>query len=275
MLASAVSSRVADSASRSPIAMHDVSVAYRGATALCSIDLTVPSGCLCAVMGPNGGGKTTLIKALLGLVPAAGEVRIFGESYASQRRRVGYVPQRDSVDWDFPMTALDIVMMGAYGQLGWFRRAGRRERDAARDCLAQVGMADCADRRIRALSGGQRQRVFLARALAQNASLYLLDEPFAGVDAPTERAVVTLLQALRASGCTIVCVHHDLTTAPDYFDWLILLNTRLIAAGPFAQTFTAAHVGAAYSGAAQRSGLGEPIHPAGNVAINVGRIGHG
>jgi manganese/zinc/iron transport system ATP- binding protein len=161
---------------------------------------------------------------------------------------VGYVPQRSSVDWDFPTHALDVVMMGAYGQLGWVKRPGKAQRELAMRCLEQVGMADFAGRQISQLSGGQQQRVFLARALAQDAQLYLMDEPFVGVDAVTERAIVNLLRDLRARGKTVVCVHHDLDSAPEYFDWLALLNVRLIAAGPFETTFTSENLRQTYGG---------------------------
>jgi manganese/zinc/iron transport system ATP- binding protein len=202
-----------------------------------------------AIIGPNGAGKSTLIKAILDLVPrVAGTIRVFGRPYAEARRLVGYVPQRNSVDWDFPTDALDVVTMGRYGALGWVRRPGRAEREAAIRALDQVGMTDYAHRQISQLSGGQQQRVFLARALAQDAQLYLMDEPFAGVDAVTERAIVALLQSLRAGGKTVVCVHHDLDSAPDYFDWAVLLNVRLVAAGPFSRTFTPENVTRTYGG---------------------------
>jgi manganese/zinc/iron transport system ATP- binding protein len=174
-----------------PIAVRDVTVAYEEKPVLWDVDLDVPPASLMAIIGPNGAGKSTLIKAILGLVPmAAGSVSIFGKPYAAQRRLVGYVPQRGSVDWDFPTNALDVVMMGLYGRIGWVRRPGRRERQIALDCLEKLGMAAFAKRQISQLSGGQQQRVFLARALAQDTPIYLMDEPFAGVDATTERAII-------------------------------------------------------------------------------------
>ncbi len=233
-----------------PVEINDLTVAYRDKLVLQDIDLTIPEGKLAAIIGPNGAGKSTLIKAVLGLVPTtAGSVRIYGKPYAEQRRLVGYVPQRSSVDWDFPTTALDVVMMGTYGRLGWLRRPGAAERDFAMHCLEQVGMATYADRQISQLSGGQQQRVFLARALAQDAQIYFMDEPFVGVDAVTERAIVALLQALQQQGKTVICVHHDLDSAPDYFDWVALLNVRLVASGPFASTFTADNLRKTYGGA--------------------------
>ncbi len=216
-----------------------MTVAYHRKPVLWDIDLIVPEGKLAGIVGPNGAGKSTLIKAVLGLIPlASGRVMFYGEPYARQRHRVGYVPQRESVDWDFPVTVSDVVMMGTYGQLGWLRRPGTRQREVVRQCLEQVGMAEFAGRQIRQLSGGQQQRVFLARALAQDAQIYFMDEPFSGVDAATEAAILGLLQSLRERGKTVLVVHHDLPTVRRYFDHVILLNMRLIAAGPTRTTFT-------------------------------------
>ena len=227
----------------------DLTVAYQEKPVLWDIDLAVPGGILMAVVGPNGAGKTTMIKSILGLLkPAAGQVLIFGRPYVEQRRLVGYVPQRGSVDWDFPTSALDVVMMGRYGALGWIKRPGQKERQLALEALAKVGMADYADRQISQLSGGQQQRVFLARALVQDAQIYFMDEPFQGVDATTERAIVTLLQDLRAAGKTVIVVHHDLQTVPEYFDWVTLLNVRRIASGPVETAFTAENLRLAYGG---------------------------
>jgi manganese/zinc/iron transport system ATP- binding protein len=231
------------------IEVADLTVAYRERPVLWDVDLAVPPGILMAIVGPNGAGKTTLMKAILGLVrPAAGQVLIHGRPYAQQRGIVGYVPQRGSVDWDFPTTVLDVVMMGRYGALGWLRRPGRRERDLALEALAKVGMADFRGRQISQLSGGQQQRVFLARALVQEAQVYFMDEPFQGVDARTERAIIGLLQDLRAEGKTVVVVHHDLQTVPEYFDWVTLLNVRRIASGPVATAFTEQNLRLAYGG---------------------------
>ncbi len=231
------------------IDVADLTVAYGDSPVLWDIDLQVPEGVLCAIVGPNGAGKTTFIKAVLGLVPmAAGRVLVLGAPLRRQRKRVAYVPQRGSVDWDFPTTALDVVTMGTYGRLGWIKRPGATEKEAARKALEEVGMGDYADRQIAQLSGGQQQRVFLARALVQDADLYLMDEPFQGVDATTEKAIVTLLQNLRGAGKTVLVVHHDLQTVPEYFDWTFLLNVRRIAAGPVAEVFTDATLRAAYGG---------------------------
>ena len=231
------------------IEVTDLTVAYREKPVLWDVDLEVPAGVLMAIVGPNGAGKTTLIKAILGLVrAAAGQVLIYGEPYGEQRRLVGYVPQRESVDWDFPTSVLDVVIMGRYGHLGWVRRPGRHERTLALEALDKVGMSPFADRQISQLSGGQQQRVFLARALVQDAQVYFMDEPFQGVDATTERAIVTLLQELRAAGKTVVVVHHDLQTVPEYFDWVTLLNVRRIGSGPVAEVFTEENLRLAYGG---------------------------
>jgi manganese/zinc/iron transport system ATP- binding protein len=229
------------------VEVTDLTVAYREKPVLWDIDLNVPSGVLMAIVGPNGAGKTTLLKSILGLIrPVAGQVLIHGLPYEKQRRLIGYVPQRGSVDWDFPTTVLDVVLMGTYGSLGWFRRPRKREYSAAREALAKVGMDDFADRQISQLSGGQQQRVFLARALVQDAAVYFMDEPFQGVDATTERAIVTLLQDLRNSGRTVLVVHHDLSTVRDYFDWVTLLNVRKIASGPVSEVFTDDNLRLAY-----------------------------
>ncbi len=232
-----------------PVEIRDLTVAYQSRPVLWDVDLAVRPGRLTAVVGPNGAGKSTLLKAMLGLVPAAsGWVKVFGEPPARQRRRVAYVPQRGSVDWDFPTNALDVVEMGRYGSLGWLRRPGRADREAAIACLRRVGMDAFASRQISQLSGGQQQRVFLARALAQGADLYVMDEPLAGVDAVTERAVVALLQGLRADGKTVIVVHHDLQTVPSYFDEVALLNVRLVAAGPVEDVFSPENLQATYGG---------------------------
>ncbi|MFP4437067.1 MAG: metal ABC transporter ATP-binding protein [Chloroflexaceae bacterium] len=231
------------------IDVTDLTVAYKEKPVLWDIDFSVPPGKLLAIVGPNGAGKTTLIKSILGLVkPAAGRVFIYGKPYRQQRHLVGYVPQRGSVDWDFPTNALDVVMMGRYGALGWIRRPGRHERELALAALDKVRMGDFADRQISQLSGGQQQRVFLARALVQDAEIYFMDEPFQGVDATTERAIVALLRELREQGKTVIVVHHDLSTVPDYFDWVTLLNVRRVAHGPVDEVFNEHNLGLAYGG---------------------------
>ena len=245
------------------IEVADLTVAYGERPALWDVDLSVPRGTLMAIVGPNGAGKTTLIRAILGLVrPAAGTVTVFGRPYTEQRRLVAYVPQRGTVDWDFPTSVLDVVEMGRYGALGWLRRPGRREREAALQALAQVGMAELAHRQISQLSGGQQQRVFLARALVQEARVYLMDEPFQGVDATTERAIVALLQQLRAQGATVVAVHHDLQTVPEYFDTVTLLNVRVVASGRVEDAFTEENLRETYGARAAFLGDGRTARSA-------------
>lgn len=235
-----------------PIEVHDLTVAYHHRPVLWDIDVTYPEGKLIAIVGPNGAGKSTLIKAIMGLVPlASGHVSIYNKPADQGKTAVAYVPQRGSVDWDFPTTSLDVVLMGRYGQLPLFGRPRRRDKEIARQSLDKVGMADFAHRQISQLSGGQQQRVFLARALAQQTRIYLMDEPFAGVDASTEHAIVTLLQELREQGSTLVVVHHDLQTVPQYFDYVHLLNLRTIAFGPVAEAFTQENLQKAYGGQLQ------------------------
>jgi len=231
------------------IEVRDLTVAYRESPVLWDIDLDVTSGALMAIVGPNGAGKTTLIQAILSLIkPAAGQIRIFGKPYRSVASSVGYVPQRGSVDWDFPTSVLDVVLMGLYGRLGWVRRPGRNERTEAMAALDQVGMAELAHRQISQLSGGQQQRVFLARALVQDARIYLMDEPLQGVDATTERTIIELLRTLQSLGKTVMVVHHDLQTVSSYFDEVLLLNVRRIASGPVSEVFTESNLRLTYGG---------------------------
>jgi manganese/zinc/iron transport system ATP- binding protein len=231
------------------IEVHDLSVVYGQKPVLWDIDLAIPQGLLAAIVGPNGAGKSTLLKSMLGLIPPAhGSVSIFGETVTAARSRIAYVPQRETIDWDFPVTALDVVLMGRYGRLGWFKRPRKADRDAAERYLEQVGMLAFANRQIRQLSGGQQQRVFIARALAQEAALYLMDEPFAGVDAATEQSIIEMMRELRREGRTIVAVHHDLQTVPEYFDWVVMLNFHLIAAGATQSVFTQDNLQRTYGG---------------------------
>lgn len=233
----------------SPLSIHAMTVAYQRKPVLWDVDYDAPPTGLIAIVGPNGAGKSTLIKACLGLVPiASGRVEFWGRSYRSQRKRVGYVPQRESVDWDFPVSALDVVAMGRYAMIGWCRPVTRAHKKAALACLEHVGMADYANRQISQLSGGQQQRVFLARALAQEADLYFMDEPFAGVDAATERAIVRVLGELKDEGKTVICVHHDLQTVREYFDEVILLNMRIVTSGPVNDVFTEENLHKTYGG---------------------------
>jgi manganese/zinc/iron transport system ATP- binding protein len=247
--AASVETEGRDHSPDSPLSIHDMTVAYHRKPVLWDVDLDVPPGKLVGIVGPNGAGKSTLIKAVMDLIPrTSGRVRIFGQPYRQQRHRVGYVPQRESVDWDFPVSALDVVTMGRYGRIGWFKPVLRRHREFARHALERVGIADLAHRQISQLSGGQQQRTFLARALVQEADLYLMDEPFAAVDAATEKAIVRLLQDLRSAGKTCLVVHHDLQTVPEYFDHLILLNMRVVAHGPTVDVFTQENLHKTYGG---------------------------
>ena len=234
---------------KNTLEITDLTVAYDNKPVLWDIDLSIPGGVLMAIVGPNGAGKTTLIKAIQGLVPtAAGRVLVFGKHYSENRGLVGYVPQRGSVDWDFPTSVADVVKMGTYGTLGWFRRPGKKEENMALEALEKVGMLEFRDRQISKLSGGQQQRVFLARALVQNAEIYLMDEPFQGVDATTEKAIITILKDLRSQGKTLVVVHHDLQTVREYFDSVALLNVRLIDSGKVENVFTPENLQATYGG---------------------------
>ena len=215
-----------------PLEVHDLTVSYHKRPVLWGVDVEVPVGQLVGIIGPNGAGKSTLIKAAMGMLPLdSGWVKIFGGPVEKNLKRVGYVPQRESVDWDFPVSVMDVVMMGRYGHLGLLKRPQKSDREKARECLEKVKMLPYADRQISNLSGGQQQRVFLARALAQESDLYFMDEPFAGVDAATETAIVEILQELREQGKTLLVVHHDLTSARDYFDSLLLLNRGGVAFG--------------------------------------------
>ncbi|QAA82067.1 metal ABC transporter ATP-binding protein [Aequorivita sp. H23M31] len=220
------------------VKVDDLTVAYNYKPVLWDIDLSVPEGILMAIVGPNGAGKSTLIKTILGIIkPIAGSVTIFGKPYDKQRKLVAYVPQKGSVDWDFPTTAFDVVLMGTYGSLGWIKRPGAKEKKIALESMEKVGMLSYRNRQISQLSGGQQQRVFLARALAQDASIYFMDEPFQGVDATTEIAIINILKELRKAGKTVVVVHHDLQTVPEYFDWVTFLNVKKIATGPVKEIF--------------------------------------
>lgn len=236
------------------VIVHDLTVAYDEKPVLWDIDLIFPEGQLIAIVGPNGAGKTTLIKAMLGLLkPVSGTVDFVslgdGKNLKQQiKNKIAYVPQSGSVDWDFPATALDIVMMGRYGHLGWFKRPGKKEKDLALEMLAKVGMTDYASRQISQLSGGQQQRIFLARALIQQSEIYFMDEPFKGVDAQTEKSIVTLLKELKKQGKTVIVVHHDLQTVRDYFDWVTLINLKVIANGFVKDVFNEENLSTAYGG---------------------------
>jgi manganese/iron transport system ATP-binding protein len=214
------------------IEVSHLTVSYGPTPALLDVSVSITPGTLVGVIGPNGSGKSTLIKSILGfLKPDFGEVRIFGQPADEAKGRVAYVPQRGTVDWDFPITVREVAMMGRYRHIPWWRDASAEDRRIADEALAMVRMSDFRERQIGQLSGGQQQRVFMARAMAQGAEILLLDEPFAGVDAATERAILDVLERTKEAGKTLVVVHHDLATAAEYFDALILLKQRLYAYG--------------------------------------------
>ena len=232
-----------------PLAVHDLTVAYQRKPVLWDVELNIPKGTLAGIVGPNGAGKSTLLKACLDLIPkTSGEALVYGKPYEQQRELIAYVPQRESVDWDFPISALDVVTMGTYQKLGWFKRITRSQKQQALEALEKVGISHLAKRQISQLSGGQQQRVFLARALVQEAEVYFMDEPFAAVDAATEQAIIELLQELNSKGKTVLCVHHDLSTVSRYFDYLVLLNMRVVASGPTIEAFTRENLQKTYGG---------------------------
>lgn len=240
--------------------IRGMTVTYGSEPAIYSVDMSVTAGSLTAIIGPNGAGKSTLLKAAMGIIPAiSGQVRFFGENLSHSRHRISYVPQRASVDWDFPATVKDVVLMGLYPTLGLFKRVRTTHLDRVNACLQKVGMQDFATRQIGQLSGGQQQRVFLARALVQNADVYLLDEPFAGVDAATEKAIIAVLKDLKEAGKTSIVVHHDLSTVQDYFDHIFLINRSPIAHGPTASVFNAENLSATYGGKLGAAQLGAAL----------------
>lgn len=229
--------------------IHDLTVSYERKPVLWNIDLSIPKGSLVGIIGPNGAGKSTLIKAVMGLLPlSSGYVKLMDKNLDEVRDKISYVPQRESVDWDFPISVFEVVLMGRYGKMGLMRRPSKKDKEIALQSLEQVGMSAFASRQISQLSGGQQQRVFLARALAQEADLYLMDEPFVGVDAATESAIITLLREMREAGKTVIVVHHDLQSAAEYFDWVVLLNMRLVASGKTKTTLTTALLEETYGG---------------------------
>ena len=225
------------------VEVEDMTVAYTTKPVLWDVDMKVPIGSLAAIVGPNGAGKSTLLKAMLGLLTViSGSVKFYIDHHLAMDKKdykkIAYVPQSGSVDWDLPTTVLDVVLMGRYGHLGWFKRPNKKDKELALSMIEKMGMSDYVNRQIRQLSGGQQQRVFLARALVQEADIYLMDEPFKGVDKTTEHAIISLLQEMKARGKTVIVVHHDLNTVPQYFDWVTMVNKQTVAYGPVADTFT-------------------------------------
>ncbi|MEI7699586.1 MAG: ABC transporter ATP-binding protein [Planctomycetia bacterium] len=232
-----------------PLSVQDLTVAWHRKPVIWDVQFDVAPGQLVGIIGPNGAGKSTLLKAIMDLVPkTSGRIEVFGAPWKQNRHRVGYVPQRESVDWDFPVSVLDVVTMGLYGRIGWFRPVRKKHREAAQRALERVGIGALAHRQISQLSGGQQQRTFLARALVQEADLYLMDEPFAAVDAATEQAIVEILREMRTAGKTALVIHHDLHTVADYFDSVVLLNMRVVAQGPTGTVFTKENLERTYGG---------------------------
>ena len=226
---------------------EDLTVAYEDKPVLWDIELEVKKGVLMAVVGPNGAGKSTLIKTMLDLIkPITGEVRFYGEKYSKVRDRIAYVPQRGSVDWDFPTTVFDVVEMGRYGKVGWLKRVGKTDKEKTREAIKMVEMEEFSDRQISQLSGGQQQRVFLARALVQEADIYFMDEPFQGVDNKTEKSIIKILKKLRDENKTVIVVHHDLQTVKEYFDYVTFINVSVVASGPVEEIFTPENIEKTY-----------------------------
>lgn len=234
---------------KSVLQVSNLTMHYQQKPVLSDVNFSIPEGKSVAIIGPNGAGKSTLLKGIMGLTPkASGKISFFGEELKKKRLAVAYVPQREEIDWDFPISVFDVVLMGRYAKLSMFSRPSAEDREISRQALEQVAMQDYANRQINQLSGGQQQRVFLARALAQRASIYLMDEPFAGVDMATEKAIIALFRELQIAGKTVICVHHDLNTVPDYFDWALMINARLVAAGPTEEVFTPQNLDKTYNG---------------------------
>ena len=229
------------------VSINDLTVTYDDKPVLWDIDLDIKKGTLMAIVGPNGAGKSTLIKAMLNLIkPITGCISFFGSSYKKERSKIAYVPQRGSVDWDFPTTALDVVEMGRYGKIGWIKRVGKSDRKIAVDAIKKVGMEGFEKRQISQLSGGQQQRIFLARALVQDAEIYFMDEPFQGVDAKTEKSIINILKKLRDEGKTVIVVHHDLQTVEEYFDYITFINVAVISSGKVKEIFNRENIEKTY-----------------------------
>ncbi|MBN2647066.1 MAG: metal ABC transporter ATP-binding protein [Thiotrichales bacterium] len=232
-----------------PLKVDQLSIRYHHKPILTDVSFAIPAGQTVAIIGPNGAGKSSLLKGIMGLTPIIqGQVEFFGKPLSEKRLTTAYVPQREEIDWDFPIDVMDVVLMGRHGQLKFWQRPRQADRELARAALQDLGMWEFRERQIAQLSGGQQQRVFLARALAQQASLYLMDEPFAGVDVATEKAIIELFKQLKAKGNTVVCVHHDLNTVREYFDYVLLINSRLIAAGPSTEVLTQENLNKTYGG---------------------------
>lgn len=235
--------------SKTIIEAHDLTVSYNKKPVLWNVDFEIPEGQLIGIIGPNGAGKSTLLKSMMGLIETqSGYIKLWDKDFEQVKSRIAYVPQRESVDWDFPASVFDIALMGRYQQKGLFKSITKQDKEITLEALKKVNLSDYIHRQISELSGGQQQRTFLARALAQEADLYLMDEPFAGVDAATEQAIIDLLKSMKEAGKTIVVVHHDLQSAPEYFDWVLMLNTILTANGPTEEVFNKENLNKTYGG---------------------------
>ena len=234
---------------RIALEITDLTVSYEGKEpVLWDIDLAIPEGSLCAIVGPNGAGKSTLLKAILDLIPkASGKSFIFGEPYKKAKLQVGYVPQKNTIDWDFPVTVKDVVLMGCYGRMKPFGFLKKHEKTRALDCLEQVGLLEYQDRQINELSSGQQQRTFLARALMQDSAIYLMDEPFAGVDIKTEKTIASLFKTMQKNHKTLIVVHHDISTLKEYFDSIVFLNKKLVAYGSVKETLNKTNLHRTYT----------------------------
>jgi manganese/zinc/iron transport system ATP- binding protein len=227
--------------------IHNLTVSYQHKPVLWNIDVNIPQGALVGIVGPNGAGKSTLIKSIMGLTPiSSGKITLMDKELKDVRQKISYVPQRESVDWDFPASVLDVVLMGRFQQTRWFGKYRQADKERALACIRKVNLEEFTNRQISQLSGGQQQRVFIARALAQDADIYFMDEPFAGVDAASEKMIIELLKEMSAQGKTIIVVHHDLNAVKNYFNYLLLLNTRLIAYGPTSEVFTEENIQKTY-----------------------------
>lgn len=239
-----------------PITVNNISVSYDGNEAVKDVSFSFQPGSLIGVLGPNGAGKSTLLKAILGLIARDhGDVRLGTKSIDEMRKKIAYVPQRSNIDWNFPIIVKDTVLLGTYPKIGLLRRPKKEDKEWAMECLRQVGMESFANRQIGELSGGQQQRVFLARALAQKADYFFLDEPFVGIDVSSEEVIINILRQLKKAGKIVFVVHHDLSKVKSYFDDLILINKELIDAGPVNKVFQPETMAKAYQRQIMLDGL--------------------
>lgn len=229
------------------IEIKHLNVSYYDHLVLNDINLNIPKGVMCAISGPNGAGKTTLVKSILNFIPhLTGNIKINGKDLKKEIDNISYVPQKESVNWQFPTTVSDVVLMGTYRELGWFKRPGKTQKDKANQAMKQLGILDLANKEIASLSGGQQQRVFLARMLCQDADIIFLDEPLVGIDKKSEQIIMNILNQLKEEGKTIIVVHHDLSTIEKYFDYLVLVNHKIVTSGYVKDIFTPDNINQAY-----------------------------